>query len=53
MTFLVKFGKWGGFHAHADSCSARLCIGFIAFCIIYPDFEDLLKNMKNKLEGLD
>lgn len=45
MTFMLSFGKYGGFYFHADY-SVRLCLGWVALTIIPADIDPILTEWK-------
>ena len=44
LTFMLSFGKFGGFYAKLDKEWFRICLGFVAFTIFFMDFEEYLKH---------
>lgn len=49
LSFVLAFGKYGGFYGHVHSHSWRLCLGWVAFTI-YPrtDIEAFIQHLRRK-----
>ena len=41
MTFMINIGKWGGFYADFSG-SWRICLGWVAFTVMFSDIDDRL-----------
>jgi len=50
LTFLLCFGRYGGFHIINGKSLFRICLGWIAFTIIYYDFEIYINELEKILE---
>ena len=44
MTFIVSFGKYGGFYAYNDSV-VRVCLGWVAFTWFPFDIDLMLRQL--------
>jgi len=47
MTFMINIGSWGGFYFG----SGRLCLGWIAFTILFLDVDELLRSLMEEVEN--
>jgi len=45
MTLMISIGKWGGFYPHFGKSTCRICLGFIAFTIVWFDLDMVLEDM--------
>lgn len=52
LTFMISIGCYGGFYASAKRTSWRLCLGWIAFTVIFCDFEMLATDTIKKANKL-
>lgn len=46
MTFILSFGRWGGFYCH----SHRLCLGYAALTVYVADFDPKLDAFMDWME---
>lgn len=40
MSFILSFGKYGGFYIKNGKISFRVCLGWMAFTILYEDIDN-------------
>ncbi len=43
MTFMLSIGKWGGIYPYFSSTSWRICLGFVAFSIVFREDAGLIE----------
>ena len=53
MTLMINFGKWGGVYIFFGKVSWRLCLGFVAFTIMFLDIDVPLKAGTLQWENYD
>jgi len=51
MSFVINFGKWGGFYIHRGS-SFRICLGWVALTIVRGDIDLVLSDLTEQNERL-
>lgn len=44
MSFIISFGKYGGFYYHSDY-HTRICLGWVAFTYLPEDYDDMLSRI--------
>lgn len=49
MSFIISFGKYGGFYYQGSSASQRLCLGWMALTYFNRDIDEIFID----LMGLD
>lgn len=42
MSFIVSIGPYGGFYPHISASAWRLCLGWVAFTVIFKDIDPVL-----------
>lgn len=42
LTLYLCIGRWDGFRLYRDGPSYRLVLGFVCFCVMWRDLEELL-----------
>lgn len=50
MSFIISFGKWGGFYFQRGWC-VRLCLGFVAFTFMPKDIDEVLSNLLARIKS--
>jgi len=53
MTFAVSFGEWGGLYFERSEMSWRLCLGWMAFTLLFEDLDVCLGHLVAKLAAWD
>jgi len=53
MTFALSVGRWGGFYFERSEMSWRLCLGWMAFTLLFEDLDVCLGRLVAKLDAWD
>jgi hypothetical protein len=44
VSFVINFGKWGGFYVHRGN-TIRVCLGWVAFTAMKGDIDEVLARL--------
>ena len=47
-SIILSAGKYGGFYIQNGETMKRLCLGWIAFTVIKPEFDETFNEVMNK-----
>ena len=46
-SLIISVGPWGGFYIQNGDAQKRICLGWFAFTLIVPEYDEVMKKAMN------